>query len=169
MAATLSGLFIDGSYTLMYTTQYYLTVTSSLGTTDGSGWYDAGSLATFSVSPTRVRTADVTGALGAAYLFDHWSGDSSSTDATSSLTMNSPAKVDAVWRHDYQTFYQTMIVVITTNIIIIVVVVVWRRKRLPHEAAAQPGPMRICPSCGYELSRFPDDIRKCPYCAHDLP
>jgi hypothetical protein len=82
-----------------YVTQYLLTVGSPMGGPQGSGWYDAGSSASFSVmsySPAE----GLMEMLGVKHVFDHWSGDSTSTMATASVTMDGPKTVTAIWRMD---------------------------------------------------------------------
>jgi len=82
-----------------YKTQYLLTVNSSVGSPQGSGWYDEGSTARFSVTSSQ-PVEGLTGALGGVYVFDHWSGDSSATTCNASLAMNGPKMVAAEWRVD---------------------------------------------------------------------
>jgi len=160
----------NGVYVLKYSTQYFLDVSSPIGVATGMGWHDAGSSVSLSLSPTSVPLEGVTGAIGAAYVFDHWTGSLTSTNPSETVVMDSPKKVEAIWRQDFQAFYRNIFVLISTNIVVIAVVLVWRQKRVPGAGAGYQavGTIRICPSCGYELSKLPDDIQKCPYCAHDL-
>ena len=58
--------------TWIWRTQYYLTVSSSYGTVGGAGWYDAGSSAHATITPTTI-----TGVAGTQYTFTGWSGDAS--------------------------------------------------------------------------------------------
>jgi hypothetical protein len=83
-----------GKYTANYTTQYYLTVVSDYGDPVGEGWYDAGSIATISV------TSPITETL-ISHLFTAWSGDSTATTETASLTMDGPKTVTANWQTKY--------------------------------------------------------------------
>jgi len=72
--------------------QYYLAVNSPYGNPTGEGWYDANSTAVFSVNPTD------------GFLFKShfllWSDDSTSSDANSSILMDGPKKVTAIWETD---------------------------------------------------------------------
>ena len=77
--------------------QFELTVDSPYGTTVGAGWYNATSDATFSVSPQTVA-----GAPGARYVFDGWTRDSNATSASSTLIMDGPRSVNAVWGTEYE-------------------------------------------------------------------
>jgi hypothetical protein len=82
--------------------QYYLTVDSGgHGNVTGQGWYNAGSTATFSVSPT-----SVSGANGSRFIFVGWSGTGSGSyngSATSyTVTLNTNVKEVAVWKTQYQ-------------------------------------------------------------------
>jgi len=80
-----------------YKTQYYLTVSSPYGTTDGQGWYDSGTGAYASVTPLTVS-----GASGTQYVFDHWSGDASgSTSPSNAIAMSGPKTATAVWKTQY--------------------------------------------------------------------
>jgi len=80
--------------------QHQLTVKSELGDPQGSGWYDEGSMATFSVaSPTNLGI----------HVFEQWTGDSTSTLPKSAIVMNSPKAVIAVWRIDYGIFVLMML------------------------------------------------------------
>lgn len=84
------------TYTANFKTQFLLTVTSPYGSTSGTGWHDAGSTASFSVSPTTV-----TEGVGTRYVFKSWSGPYSGTSPSSSIVMNAPATEAANWETQY--------------------------------------------------------------------
>jgi hypothetical protein len=86
-----------------YKIQYYLAVESDYGSPQGEGWYDAGSVATFSVT-TPVDTI-------IQQVFTGWSGDSTATNPTSTLLMDSPKRVVAGWRTDYTNLYILIITI----------------------------------------------------------
>lgn len=86
-----------GEYTANYVTQYYLTVESDSGDPQGEGWYDSGSTATISVSSPR--------GVIIRQVFTDWSGDSTATTSTATITMNQPKAVTANWRTDYIQLY----------------------------------------------------------------
>jgi hypothetical protein len=71
-----------------YRLQYYLTVRSDYGEVLGEGWYDNGTVATFSVSPETVG----------GFRLEGWSGASNSSEARGSITINSPKVVVAKWK-----------------------------------------------------------------------
>jgi hypothetical protein len=88
--------------TANWQTQYYLTVNNGgHGTASGQGWYNAGSSATFSISPTTLS-----GGTGIQYLFTSWSGSGlgsySGTSSSYSVTMNNPITETANWLTQYQ-------------------------------------------------------------------
>jgi hypothetical protein len=87
--------------TASWQTQYYLAVNSLYGTTGGWGWYNAGSSAPFSVSPT-----NVSGGTGIQSIFTSWSGSGSGsysgTSNSSSVTMNNPITETANWQTQYE-------------------------------------------------------------------
>jgi len=83
----------DERYTAYYDKQYYLTVVSDLGNPTGEGWYNEGSVASFSVDSQDVSV------LGIKYIFDHWEGTSVQT-SVGSIRMYSPNTVRAVWAVD---------------------------------------------------------------------
>ena len=85
-----------------YKTQYLLTVSSDYGIVQGQGWYDAGSPATFSV------TTEVDTSYGVRQVFEKWTGDMQSTSASTTITMDSPHTVTAVWRSDSTILYATI-------------------------------------------------------------
>lgn len=80
-------------FTANYETQYYLKVISPMDDPKGEGWYDQGSTANFSVSPSV--------GIFISHVFAGWTGDSNASNATVSLTMNGPKTVTALWRTDY--------------------------------------------------------------------
>ncbi len=85
-------------------TQYYLAVVTPYSEGIGEGWYDAGSAATYSLKETKVPAGNL-GWVGVQNVFAYWSGDSSSTLPSGSLTMDSPKVISAVWTTDYATLY----------------------------------------------------------------
>jgi len=75
--------------TASWTTQYYLTVTSTYGTPSGAGWYNSGA--------TAYAGLDI-GTSG-SNVFDHWTNDASGTTYSQSapITMNAPKTALASW------------------------------------------------------------------------
>ena len=91
--------------TFWYTRQYYLSVVSPLGITEGTGWYDDGSTARFSLDIATSPLPGLAGSLGAKHAFENWSGDASTSDLQSTIKMDRPKSIIAVWREDYSTPY----------------------------------------------------------------
>jgi hypothetical protein len=86
-----------GSVVGNYGTQFYLTVDSPYGTTDGEGWYDAGTNAYAVVDPLIVP-----GDTGVQYVFTNWSDDASGTTSPSDpILMDGPKTATAVWKTQY--------------------------------------------------------------------
>ncbi len=87
--------------TANWQTQYQLTVISSHGTPAGQNWYNAGSDASFSISPTTVS-----GGTGTQYVFTGWSsgdpGGYTGSASTSSVTMDNSITETANWKTQYQ-------------------------------------------------------------------
>jgi uncharacterized repeat protein (TIGR02543 family) len=113
------SLTINQSYVVAfhYTPQYYLTVISQYGNPQGEGWYDAGSIATFSVtSPVGFIIQQV---------FTGWSGDSTATTTTATILMDNSKTVIANWRTDYTQLYA----IITIAIVIIIATILVKHKK----------------------------------------
>ena len=83
------------SITWNWMAQYYLAVNSAYGSPTGSGWYDSGSSAPFSV------TSPVSGGAGIRYVCTGYSGDASGSGTSGSITMNSPKAVTFNWKTQY--------------------------------------------------------------------
>jgi hypothetical protein len=83
-----------------WTQQFYLTVSSSYGSPNGEGWYNAGSTTSFGVS-----TPD-TSENGVRRVFSSWNGTGtgsySGSSASQVVTMNYPIAETAVWQTQYQ-------------------------------------------------------------------
>jgi len=98
----------DAPHTVVahYRTQYLLTASSDNGIVQGGGWYDAGNSATLSV------TTEVDTSYGVKQIFVKWTGDTESTSATTTITMDSPHTLRAVWRTDSTILYATIVLAI---------------------------------------------------------
>lgn len=79
-----------------YRTQYLLTVETDYGEAQGSGWYDKGANATFTVPDS------VTSDNGTRRVFLQWDGDYNSASNKGSLAMNMPKHVKATWKTQYE-------------------------------------------------------------------
>jgi len=86
-----------GEYTASYNTQYKLTVESPYGSPKGSGWYDSGSKATFSIDTNDGKIIQ--------HIFTGWSGDYTGGEATAVVTMDKPKTVKANWQTNYVRLY----------------------------------------------------------------
>jgi len=76
-----------GKKTFNYQLQYLLQVNSPYGDPTGSGWYDANTTATASITPTIVE----------GHQFEGWIGASYSNSPTVNLTMDSSKDLTATW------------------------------------------------------------------------
>jgi hypothetical protein len=83
--------------TANYVVQYYLRVDSEYSNALGAGWYDADSVAGFSVSPSVGMII--------RHIFTRWSESSDETTPTASILMDSPKTVVGNWRTDYLQLY----------------------------------------------------------------
>jgi uncharacterized repeat protein (TIGR02543 family) len=101
-----------------YKTQYYLRIESQYGDPRGEGWYDAGSIAIFSItSPVGFIVQHV---------FTGWSGDSTATTINATIIMDRPKKLVANWRTDYTQLYMLIGAVII--LVAIFLFVKWKRQ-----------------------------------------
>jgi hypothetical protein len=95
------------SETVSWTTQYYLTVTSSYGTTSGSGWYNSSDTA---YAGLNVGTAS--GGAGVQYAFLNWNVGGYNYAQSNAITMSGPATASAAWATQYyltvQSAYSTV-------------------------------------------------------------
>ncbi len=154
------------AYTAEYKVQYLLTVDSSRGDPQGTGWYDKGSLATFSVASS-APLEGILGALGGRYVFDHWSGDSSGTQATALIAMDGTKDITANWRTDITVPCLTLATI--AAIVVVTIALFVKHKRPSRSRLAAPKPQETltwCILCGNELQQ---GSIFCEYCGEKQP
>jgi len=163
---------------IQYQRQHYLTVTSAYGSSQGEGWYDEFTSAEFSVT-SPVPVEGFQGMLGAKYVFDRWSGDSTGTTPTGSVSMTGPRTVRAEWHADYTMFYALPGAIVAIIVIVVAFLLMRRRKTVtpspfqaPPSASAVPRPpppsatpripaQKFCVSCGAPLPASMNFCNKC--------
>jgi hypothetical protein len=121
------------SVTFLSISQYYVTVKSEYGTITGAGWYDSGSTASFSLSPSSMSAGFLT-----YHVFSGWSGDSTSKNSTASVIVDSPKVITATWAVDSTQLYLAVIGVVI--LVIVLGAVVWMRSRHPKPKEIPQGP-----------------------------
>ncbi|MBN1754651.1 hypothetical protein JW877_00420, partial [bacterium] len=79
--------------------QYYLRVTSDWGAVSGQGWYNAGVIANFGVTPDTVLET------GTRHIFQRWDGTGDAAYSgplnPASCTVNGPLNEQAIWTNQY--------------------------------------------------------------------
>ena len=115
--------------TANYKTQYLLTVQSDYGSTQGSGWYDSGSQAAFSISTTSQPESGLMGTLGGTVAFQGWSGATNTTNPTGQLTMDGPKTITAVWATNNSQPYMILGGLALVIIIVLAAVVVLMKRK----------------------------------------
>jgi hypothetical protein len=118
-----------------YRTEYYLNVTSSIASTNGSGWYTKDALASFSVEPTAVPAEGLLGILGLKHSFVEWIGQGGSIDFPSepegTVIMKQPTALLAVWQDDWTAFTISVgLLLLLLAVVGVAVTVRARRRRL---------------------------------------
>lgn len=115
-----------------YATQYQLVVDSpgGLGNPQGSGYYDAGSTATFFVSsPVGFLVQQV---------FVRWEGDYTGSSPQGSVAMDGSKAVHAVWEASYTELY--IIAGAVAAVIVVGAVLMMRRRKGPPSGAKKEEP-----------------------------
>jgi len=75
--------------------QYELVIESPDQSSTGQGWYDSGSMASFSVIEESVSTNDT------RRVFKRWSGDFIGSNLSGTILMNSPKTIESIWDAQY--------------------------------------------------------------------
>jgi len=96
-------LTMDSPHSLnaTWTLQYCLSIVSSFGEPKGQGWYDSDSKADFSVV-TPIEYGNRT-----RRIFLKWAGDYASNKSNGSISMDSPKKLFADWKTEYELSFTT--------------------------------------------------------------
>jgi photosystem II stability/assembly factor-like uncharacterized protein len=126
-----------GDYSALFNTQYELKVISDFGNPQGGGWYDAGSKATFSITSLSPQPG-LLGLLGGKVVFQGWTGYVVAGSPTSTITMNGPKTVQAIWRTDNSQAYITVAVLIAAAAAAIVLFLRKRTHRTSKIQGATP-------------------------------
>ncbi len=90
---------IQANHTIMFIwqEQYYLAISTPIGAATGTGWYNASTTATVSISSDTFASDN-----GTRRVFAGWSGDASGTGLTSNpIAMTGPKTVIANWKTQY--------------------------------------------------------------------
>ena len=139
--------------TATFKTQYLLNITSDLGNPQGSGWYDAGSTATFSVTTPQPETG-LFSSLGGKTVFQAWTGDSTANTATATIVMDAPKTVQAQWTTDNSEPYMILGGLCAAVVVVIILAFLMMRRRVPAYIPAPPPPPPgasqppLCVTCG---------------------
>ena len=171
-------LTLDKPHTAVakYQIQYNLLVDSpgGQGNPQGSGFYDSGSTAQFSVtSPVGFLVQQV---------FVNWEGDYTGTSPQGSVVMDKPKIVHAVWTTSY--FQLEILGIVVVAIIVVAALVMMRKRRggtppitkpvppMPGEPVTEPGLTETGAVSGTETTEPPplsSGGMKCSNCGTDVP
>jgi len=127
-----------------YRTEYYLNVTSPIGSTEGSGWYAKDSIVFFSIDRRIVRAEGLLGMLGVKRSFMKWVGSGSfvgiPVEPRGSLVIREPTTIQTVWQDDWSEALVNMTILLILAVLVGVGVIVRgrrpRRGRSPTKASS---------------------------------
>jgi uncharacterized repeat protein (TIGR02543 family) len=80
-----------------WTTQYYVTILTPIGTPTGSGWYNAGQVATVGVNSPIIQNTS-----GERFLLTGWNSSIAGNRATAQITVHAPVILMATWKAQYE-------------------------------------------------------------------
>lgn len=135
---TITASSTSKTYSALFKTQYELLVVSDLGNPNGTGWYDKGTEATFSVDSPQPEMG-LLGLLGGKIVFQSWTGNSTGTSSASKILMDGPKTVQANWVADDSQAY-TLLGEIAVVVIIAIVLAVTVLTRRGQSRIQQPHP-----------------------------
>lgn len=128
MTATIKS---DTTIQAFYFEQYRLTVTGPQLTATGEGWYDSGTVATFSIAQTEAM-GGVLGLLGGKMRFQGWyeNGNLVTSSIAGVVTMDRPHALTARWQADYTLPVSVLVAII---ILAALAYVAARKARRPRD------------------------------------
>ena len=85
-----------------WTTQYYVTVVTPVGTPVGNGWYDVGQIVTVGVKSPIIQNPN-----GERFVLTGWNSSTLGNNPTSQITVNAPAALLATWKTQYELTLQS--------------------------------------------------------------
>ncbi|MGA2239662.1 MAG: zinc ribbon domain-containing protein [Candidatus Bathyarchaeia archaeon] len=165
------------SVRLIYQTQYYLLVTSTLGEPTGTGWYVSGQKAKFGVAYSGSE-------LLVKYSLAAWRLNSSNVIETvppteTEVTMDRPYVVEAQWNTDYTPLWVFIFALVSAVVVsaVVIVIIVKRpgslgrlrlslgsglgRRKIAASGAAAQVPLVPCQKCG---AGIPSTAEYCQAC-----
>ena len=99
--STWSGVVIDDiTLKALYRVEYFIEVFSDYGNVYGEGWYPKGTAVTIGVDETSIPINPLI-----YKKFDGWTGDVIDSNPTTTIIVNSPMTINAVWVDDYFYLY----------------------------------------------------------------
>ena len=113
--------------------QYYLNVTSAYGITTGSGWYNSGSAANFSVNTTATDNT------GNRLAFLAWNGTGAGSytgsGASQAVIINDPVTETATWAIPSTSLYTVAetALIIFALLLLVILLLAWRRQRKKNQ------------------------------------
>ena len=113
--------------------QYYLNVTSAYGITTGSGWYNSGSTAYFSVNTTATDNT------GNRHAFLAWNGTGAGSytgsGASQVVIINNPVTETATWANPSTSLYTVAetALIIFALLLLVILLLAWRRQRKKNQ------------------------------------
>jgi hypothetical protein len=113
--------------------QYYLNVTSAYGITTGSGWYNSGSTAYFSVNTTATDNT------GNRHAFLAWNGTGAGSytgsGASQAVIINNPVTETATWANPSTSLYTVAetALIIFALLLLVILLLAWRRQRKKNQ------------------------------------
>jgi hypothetical protein len=115
-----------------YRTEYYLNVTSPIGTTQGSGWYAKDSAASFSVDASAYPMPGFLGVLGVKHSFVRWVGSNellgTPESPQGSVAIKEATTIEAVWQEDWSSAFTNTFLGLIALAVAVAIFVVRRRR-----------------------------------------
>jgi uncharacterized repeat protein (TIGR02543 family) len=121
-------------------TEFLLVINSEYGTPTGAGWHDEG-------ASVPIAVEEIVGVI-IRQIFDGWTGDLTSTTASTSVTMDGPKTITATWHTDYIYLYIVIIVPVVGIAVIVVTIILVRRKGKTPRGPAEAPPVYTPPPPG---------------------
>jgi hypothetical protein len=149
----------DMYLTTSYEKQFFVNATSPYGQIEDVGWYTQGSIATISLSPTKVVNRGFLGALGVGNQFAGWTGDYSGTNATARLRVDSSKSIHAQWSITYRHVPELAVAVVM--IAFLMGFIVMRKRSRAHVGHGKETREEFCLNCGEKLLMNADFCHNC--------